>query len=225
MIKACDVCNRLTPHFLDNCSSHSIYPRKVTPRFKVEDHISRMGAPLKEEHWKAPVKLERVSTAGTKKVIRLTTVSHQYPLCVSCGEEVEMLHYTGSILGGLMFRTIEKNERLPLVVEHHYPDPFMVVSGGELVQTERKIGFRKRIKGALCNRCAGLTTILEYTNKKGEVTKHPLIQTDPTGRWNDSILPPAERYDSVEKNVQFEEHKHSAPLTGRRGFIRSLTQS
>jgi hypothetical protein len=80
------------------------------------------------------------------------------------------------VLGGLVFKTLPGSiSRTPIEVIHEWPSPFFqVTGGGEIVQEEKKIGFYKRIKGLICETCAGNYNTIE--DKRG--VKHPLVITN-----------------------------------------------
>lgn len=111
-----------------------------------------------------------------KKVIKLPHVGDIVPLCVGCATPVNPgFCYTGSVLAGIVFKTISSFERTPIEVVHNYPDPFLhVVGGGELIESIKRIGFYKRKKGFLCDSCASNYHTIE--DKRGN--KHELVKVD-----------------------------------------------
>src|SRR5438874_10489065 len=103
--------------------------------------------------------------------------------CVGCGSPVRVgFCYTGSVISGMAFKTINGTEMTPIkgIIERtigHHPNSHTESSviGGEMIRTEKKIGFYKRNKGNICDICAAnYHTICDSSGKK-----HQIVMTNP----------------------------------------------
>lgn len=118
-----------------------------------------------------------------KRIIRTSGPSREVNVvCVGCGGPVKPgMCYTGSVVKGTAYRTMHGSEQLPIlgtteVRLGHAPNDYSIsnVIGGEIIPTQKRVGFLKREKGFLCDSCAA--NYHTVTDANG--VKHPLVITD-----------------------------------------------
>lgn len=107
-------------------------------------------------------------------------VDSGHVLCIGCEKDLTSgFNYTGSMITGLKFNTIQGIERAPIKLtgsitgpdNHTYP----IMVGGDLIQTERRISYFARKKGPLCDSCSSLCA-KTITDKGGN--KHQVVMVD-----------------------------------------------
>lgn len=122
----------------------------------------------------------RASMIPSRRV-PIKKVDKGHVLCIGCGADLTSgFNYTGSMITGLKFNTIQGIERSPIKLtgsitgpdNHTYP----IMVGGDLIQTERRIGYFARKKGPLCDSCSSLCA-KTITDKGGN--KHQIVTVDP----------------------------------------------
>lgn len=105
--------------------------------------------------------------------------------CVGCNRTITNpgLCYTGSVLSDPIFTTILKKERYPgAIMESFIPPERTYVLRWDTSSQEKKVSFRKRIKGTLCSSCSSCIIMVEV-DKQGN--KEPLVITDPRPGFRD----------------------------------------
>jgi hypothetical protein len=105
---------------------------------------------------------------------------------VGCTAVVTGLHYTGSVIQGFKFRTLEHTELTPVTLVLETPWKTYTV-GGEPIKADRVVGFHTRSKGPLCDKCASNPHTI--TDRNG--VKHQIVKTDPRPGWayGETIIP------------------------------------
>lgn len=99
--------------------------------------------------------------------------------CIGCAKTVSpQLSKTGSVLSGIMFKTLSGVERI----------------GSEMIETSKRVGFWKRERGHLCESCCADYRTLTQRKQIGdsdlyEETHHSLVKVDPhVSFYSDSSL-------------------------------------
>lgn len=112
--------------------------------------------------------------------------------CVGCGTGVNPAFcYQGSVLDAPQFSTLLKKEVAPILGEMrsflthaqaHGPQVAdrAYVLGGEVKESKKRISFRRRRKGLLCDLCASCITMIDDHG-----VKVPLVITDAKGDYKD----------------------------------------
>lgn len=110
--------------------------------------------------------------------------------CVGCGSLVNPgFCYKGSVLSDLIHTSLRSSQTSPILgtmsISLSIPPPTsreVVVGGHEMTQVKR-IAFRKRTRGLICDTCASCTSTVEVKHKDGSWEKVPVVVTDVRGGY------------------------------------------
>jgi hypothetical protein len=100
--------------------------------------------------------------------------------CVGCGR-MDSFAYKGSIITGTHFAAKQVTEREPFVVGIFVDPPQadeVVVTGGELKHTTKRVPFQARKRGLICRQCAANYRTIEIKHKDGSVTHEPVVKVE-----------------------------------------------
>lgn len=159
----------------DLCTRCNLRPQPPSPKY------IEKGSP----------KVKRVSLLPSRVIGRIEGPQPQVGTrCVGCRKLVNpAFSYTGSVLSDLIHSTLKGSDTTPILgtvaIQVFTPPPSMreVVVGGATIETSRRIAFRRREKGYICDGCASNITTVE--GKDGE--RIPVVITDPKGNFNDTL--------------------------------------
>lgn len=106
-------------------------------------------------------------------------VERGHVTCIGCDADLTSgFNYTGSMISGLRFSTIHGFDRSPIKITgsiEAFNKTYPIMVGGDLIQTERKIGYFSRKKGPLCDSCSALCA-KTITDRGGN--KHQIVTVD-----------------------------------------------
>lgn len=113
--------------------------------------------------------------------VPIKRIDNGHVLCIGCEKDLTSgFNYTGSMISGLRFSTIQGFERTSVKVTGSITGPdektYPIMVGGDVIQTERKVGYFARKKGPLCDECSSLCA-KTITDKGGN--KHQIVKVDP----------------------------------------------
>lgn len=173
----CDVCNRVTHHLLNNCTSHSKYPSQTKRMLAlIVDFKRTSSSEIDLPAYVPPMPKSPISNRPIlKRIINKYEDKNTVSRCVGCNVPVTpgMVH-TGSVIAGII--TLEQETTTPvvgfmMVIEE------IIILGGE--QVTKRIQVMKRIKGFICESCASNYSTVKRVRRDGSIEYHPVVKTDP----------------------------------------------
>lgn len=178
----CEVCNRTTPHFLNNCSSHSIYEVKVASTPASAETLGLLAHAKEKRRKKEAIRKRRLAikveaarlqkwkeTGKDRKPKLIVKVEPHLKFedpsslsaCLACGASIGEVNSYPADVAISFFRKEEEG------------DPLLVMQGGEVtsIPTIKNISYPVTKRGRVCGTCTllkGVTLLPEWSDRSKE---------------------------------------------------------